>query len=423
MQPSRPLALLAFFLLLHVLNQIDRNLIASFGPEIVRDLGLGRTQFALITGLAFTSVYAVTALAAGVLADRYGRLRIMAAGLAIWSGFTALSGAATGFASMLAIRPLVATGEATLVPTATATLAERFEASWRATAIGVFFMGVPLGIGASFLIAGKLGPILGWRAVFLMLGLLGLLLVLVVLALARNEPRMAAAQSPAPARALLADLWQELRTNADLRLSILGSILMHVYLAGSPFVKLWLVAERGFDGSRVAVSYGSTLVVFGLIGAALGGWLADACAARLPGGRASFLALFVAILSPLIIAFRLAAPGTWLFQAGMVAGIVFFSAFYGPAFAIMQSAAPPRLRASATGLAMLLVNVLALGLGSLLIGAASDLLLANGKKNALTIPLLVADAVSLLSLFCFARIGWRQWRQRDRAMPASASAS
>ena len=144
------------FLLLHVLNQVDRNLIASFGPEIVRDLDLGRTQFGIVTGLAFTSVYAVTALAAGVLADRHGRLRVMAAGLATWSGFTALSGAATGFATLAAARPLVATGEATLIPTATAILSERVPPSWRASAIGLFFMGVPLGIGASFLLAGQL---------------------------------------------------------------------------------------------------------------------------------------------------------------------------------------------------------------------------------------------------------------------------
>ena len=65
-RPQRPVLLLVFFLLLHVLNQVDRNLIASFGPEIVRDLGLSRTEFGIVTGIAFTIAYAVTALAAGV---------------------------------------------------------------------------------------------------------------------------------------------------------------------------------------------------------------------------------------------------------------------------------------------------------------------------------------------------------------------
>lgn len=420
MRPLNPFVVLAFFLALNVLNQIDRNLIASFGPEIVRDLALDRTQFGIVTGLAFTSVYALTALAAGVLADRHGRLRVMAAGLATWSGFTALSGAATGFLSLVAIRPLVATGEATLVPTATALLSERFAAGRRATAIGLFFMGVPLGIGASFLLAGRLGPVLGWRGVFLALGVLGLVLVAGVLAMGRGEARAPRATqgTPVPARALLADLWREVRGNTDLRLGILGTILMHVTLAGGPFVKIWLVEERGLDTNHIATSYGSAVLLFGVIGAGLGGWLADAYAARFRGGRAAFLALVIALLAPFIIAFRLVDPGSWLFQAGMAAGILFFSAFYGPAFAILQSATPARLHASATGLAMLLVNVLALGLGSLLIGAASDALLAAGSHNALTLPLITADAISLLSLFCFARIAWRQWQRPPRPLAA-----
>lgn len=413
-RPHRPAALLGFFLLLHMLNQVDRNLIASFGPEIVRDLGLSRTQFGVVTGLAFTAVYALTALAAGVLADRFGRTRIMAAGLATWSGFTALSGAARSFATLVAIRPLVATGEATLIPTATAILAERFSPQRRATAIGMFFMGVPLGIGASFFLAGRLGPLLGWRGVFALLGLAGLVFVLGVLGLKDQHSPPPLQESPAPeraARAVLGDLLAELRGNADLRLSLLGSVLMHVYLAGGPFVKLWLVEERGFTAERIALTYGAAVVVFGVIGAALGGSLADWYARRFPGGRAMFLALFVALLAPLIIAFRFAAPGSPLFFAGMAAGILFFSSFYGPAFAVLQSVSPPHLRASATGLAMLLVNVVALGLGGLVIGAVSDRLVALGRHDSLTLPLFAADLVSLLTILCFVRIGWRDWRR------------
>ncbi|NBU78511.1 MAG: MFS transporter, partial [Sphingomonadaceae bacterium] len=129
----RPFGLLFLFLVLHILNQVDRNLIASFGPEIVADLNLSRTQFSIVSGLAFTAPYALTALAAGILADKYGRTRVMAAGLATWSVFTALSGVARSFWTLAAMRPFVATGEATLVPTATALLSEKFTVDRRAT--------------------------------------------------------------------------------------------------------------------------------------------------------------------------------------------------------------------------------------------------------------------------------------------------
>lgn len=409
---QQPVLLLGFFLLLHVLNQVDRNLIASFGPEIVRDLDLSRTEFGIVTGVAFTAFYAVTALGAGVLADRYGRTRILAFGLATWSGFTALSGMARSFVSLVSIRPLVATGEATLIPAATAILSERFPAARRATAIGVFFMGVPLGVGASFFLAGQLGPVLGWRGVFVLLGLIGLVLVSGVLAL-KDKPVSAIerAEPVRSARAVLADLGRELRVNGDLRLSLAGAVLMHVYLAGGPFIKLWLVEERGYPSQGIATTYGLAVVIFGIIGAALGGALADWYARRFRGGHAMFLTLFVAALAPFVVAFRFADPGSVLFYAGMAAGILFFSSFYGPAFAVLQSVTPQRLHATVTGLSMLLVNILALGLGSLAIGAASDMLLAQGSDAALTIPLFVADLVSLLTILCFARIGWREWQR------------
>jgi MFS family permease len=417
-RPYRAFGLLGLFVLLHVLNQVDRNLISSFGPEIVAALGLTRTQFGIIAGLAFTVPYALTALTAGILADRYGRTRIMAAGLMTWSGFTAASGLARSFATLALVRPFVATGEATLIPAATALLSERFPAERRATAIGVFFMGLPLGVGASFFIAGRLGPVLGWRHVFILLGLIGVVLSAVVLRLRDGKAALPGAETaPAPsARMILADLSREFRTNSDFRLSLLGAILMHVYLAGSPFVKIWLVEERGFRGDLIASTYGLAVIVFGLLGAGLGGTASDWYARRFAGGRAAFLAIFIAILAPLIVAFRFAAPGSGLFYAGMGAGIVFFSAFYGPAFAVLQSVTPTRLHASATGLTMLLVNVVALGLGGLAIGAASDHLARHGSHFALTGPLFVADMISLLTIPCFAVIGWRARRAHSGAV-------
>lgn len=408
-RPWRRFGLLGLFLLLHILNQVDRNLIASFGPEIVAALDLSRTQFSIVSGVAFTVPYALTALAAGVLADRYGRTRIMAAGLVTWSVFTAFSGMARSFFTLAAVRPFVATGEATLVPAATALLSEKFPVERRATAIGLFFMGLPLGVGASFFIAGQLGPLLGWRNVFILLGLIGVVLSVVVLRLRDGGARPSAEESAQPrsGRTILADLARELRQNGDFRLSLTGSILMHVYLAGSPFVKIWLVEERGYRGDEIASTYGLAVILFGLLGAAFGGAASDWYARRFAGGRATFLALFVTLLAPLIIAFRFAEPGTVLFYAGMGAGILFFSSFYGPAFAVLQSVTPARLHASATGLSMLLVNVLALGLGGLAIGMASDALAARGSHFALTGPLFAGDLVALLTIPCFAVIGWR----------------
>ncbi|MFN5903033.1 MAG: MFS transporter, partial [Novosphingobium sp.] len=138
-----PVGLLLFLLTLHIINQIDRQLVAAFAADIMHDLDLSRSQFALIAGLAFSGVYAFAALYAGVLADRLGRVRVLSAGLGIWSLFTALAGLAQGFWTMLAARPFVAAGEATLVPTASNIILARVSERHKAAALGLFFAGIP----------------------------------------------------------------------------------------------------------------------------------------------------------------------------------------------------------------------------------------------------------------------------------------
>jgi MFS family permease len=177
---GRPFALLTLFLGMHVINHVDRHLVASFAPQIMADLALSRSEFALIAGLGFSIVYAANALGAGLLADRIGRVRVLTAGAGTWSLFTAACGLATGFWSLLAMRPFVAAGEATLVPTATNILLSRTPERARATAMGLFFMGIPLGVGGSYLVAATLGPAIGWRYCFFLMGAIGIIGTLAV---------------------------------------------------------------------------------------------------------------------------------------------------------------------------------------------------------------------------------------------------
>jgi predicted MFS family arabinose efflux permease len=241
-QRAAPWGLVSFFLLLHVVNQIDRQLVASFASDIMRDLALSRSQFALIAGLAFSSVYAVTAVAAGLLADRIGRVRVLTTGVGVWSLFTGLAGLAQGFWTMLAARPFVAAGEATLVPTATNIILIRTPERSKAAAVGLFFAGIPLGIGGSFLIAGVLGPTLGWRGCFLLMAGLGILATLAVSRVKDAAPSQAVQHSMG---GQLAEWWQLFRTNPRLRWASAGLVVLHAHVATSPFVQLWLHDDKG----------------------------------------------------------------------------------------------------------------------------------------------------------------------------------
>ena len=176
----RHYAFLGFLTLLNVMNFVDRQLLGSFANFIVPDLGLTNTQFGLLTGMFFIVFYSVMGLFMGALADMVNRTRLIAAGLALWSALTALSGAARGFWTLAAPRMLIGVGESIMTPTAMSLLADRFPAARLGFASGFYYMGVPIGVGVSLLIAGYLGPAIGWRNCFYLLGGIGLALAAVM---------------------------------------------------------------------------------------------------------------------------------------------------------------------------------------------------------------------------------------------------
>ena len=179
--PLRHYGFLAFLTLLNVMNFVDRQLLQSFANFIVPELGLTDTQFGLLTGFAFIVFYALMGLFMGAAADMLHRPRLVAAGLALWSLLTAISGAARGFVSLALPRMFIGVGESVLTPTSMSMLADRFPPAKLGFAAGAYYMGVPIGVGASLMIAGYLGPAIGWRNCFYALGAIGLCLAVVML--------------------------------------------------------------------------------------------------------------------------------------------------------------------------------------------------------------------------------------------------
>lgn len=396
-QPTRlSLRLLLFFLLLHMINQIDRQLVAGFASDIMRDLSLSRSQFALIAGLAFSSVYAVTAVAAGLIADRVGRVPVLTTGVGVWSLFTGLAGMAQGFWSMLGARPFVAAGEATLVPTASNIILARTPERHKATALGLFFAGIPLGIGGSFLIAGLLGPRLGWRGCFLMMAAIGVVATLAVSRVRDAAPRHANLPSM---RGQIGQWWELIQRNPRLRWASLGVVFLHAHVATSPFVQLWLHDDKGMVQADANRLYGLMFIVFGLIGSFGAAALTDWARRRFGMDRALSILIMLGLLVPLIIGYRWAPAGSPAFLAGMAASILFMTMIYGPLFSVIEEQLPAHLKATSTGINMLVLNIFMVGGLALGIGVASQQLAAAGSSISWTIPLLCADAVAFSGLF------------------------
>ena len=145
---------------------LDRNLLSAFANYIVPELGLSNTEYGLLTGLVFLIFYSIMGLFMGMLADTVNRTRLISGSVALWSALTAASGMAWGFVSMAIPRMFIGVGESILSPSAMSLLADRFPQSRLGFAIGFYYLGAPIGAGLSFLIAGFLGPIIGWPNYF-----------------------------------------------------------------------------------------------------------------------------------------------------------------------------------------------------------------------------------------------------------------
>lgn len=400
---NKPVAVLIGLLLIHVLAHIDRNMLLGFSPQITGELKLSNAQYGFLTGAVWVLSFGFMAVFMGTLADRFSRTKVMAFGVLVWSICTAASGYAQSFEQMVIARFFVATGEAALVPAAISLISEIFTAQRRSSAVGVFFIGIPLGIGLSFVIAGSLGVNLGWRGTFMLLGVIGAAITLPLLLLKDTRDANTAHERGAPFAQQVKSVIASLRASRALRQTMIGFVLIHFAFAGLSFVQLWLVRERGFDGAAIAKQMGGLQILFGTLGAVLGGVASDRLSKYFKGGHATVLTLMVLVCAPLMLAYRFATPGSALFFVGMCAGFFLPLATYGPSNALIQALTPVNMRSTITGATMMLINVFAIAIGNVLVGAVSDRLAANGSGVALTTMLLVTDALVALSV-------WFYWR-------------
>ncbi|WP_255343557.1 MFS transporter [Cupriavidus sp. UYPR2.512] len=418
-----PSAVLASLLVIHVLAMVDRNMLLGFSPQIIADLHLSNAQYGFLVGAVWVLSYACSVVFLGSMADRLSRTRILAGGVFVWSLCTWASGHAQSFEQMALARFFVAIGEAALVPTTVSLLAELFVQERRGTAMGIFFMGIPLGIGVSFLLAGTFGAVHGWRTTFYALGGMGIAVAVLLAGLKDDRGQLPAHERGAPFMQQVRDTLGLLRRSPALSLMIAGFALFHFFFVGLAFTQLWLVKERGMDAAAIASRIGMLQLVFGAAGSVVGGVLGDRMAQRLPGKHAAVVVLFIAVCAGPMIAYRFAEAGSWVFYTGMCAGFFLPLALYGAGNGGIVNLTPPQMRSTVTGFTMLSVNVFALSIGNVVAGRAVDVMKAQGAANPLSHVVLATDILGIASILFFALAAVaiaRQQRAAAGGIPACA---
>ena len=171
---------LSVLVVVYTFNFIDRQILAILLPAIREEFGVSDVWLGFLTGTAFALFYIILGIPVARYADRHNRRNLIALALAVWSGMTALSGVAANMTHLVLARIGVGIGEAGCSPPAHSMIADYFPPERRSTAMGIFTLGISFGIMIAFLAGGWVVENIGWREAFLVVGIPGIVLALLV---------------------------------------------------------------------------------------------------------------------------------------------------------------------------------------------------------------------------------------------------
>lgn len=393
----RNTSFLLFVTILNVINFVDRQFIASFANFIIPDLQLTNTEFGLLTGVIFIFFYVVSGLFVGTLADRYNRTKIIGVGVIVWSFFTAISGLAKNFITLAIPRLFIGIGESAMTPTTMSILADRYEIKKLGFAAGFYYMGVPLGVGVSLIIAGYLGPVIGWRGCFYLIGSIGIVLGLVML-FVKDSPRknITSTTKQKSFSEIISLLFEALTRSKSLILTIAAGTIYHLNLGASVFDQVWAIQDKGLDRAAFAQASGWIFTIFGILGSLFGGKFSDWALKNYNLPRTWFLLVLTLLSMPFAFTRYLDPDGT-LFWVGICVAAFGLGCFYGPVFAVIQELVPPSIRGTIVGFNLVCLNLIGFVPGSIIAGVVLDNMLASGVEMPYT-NTLVAFSVMFLIL-------------------------
>ena len=398
--PSYRQYVLILLMTVYALNFVDRTLIAVVAQPIIESFQLTDAQWGLLYGPPFAIFYAVMGLPIALWADRSNRVHIISLCIVLWSIMTALCGVAIGFFTLLLFRIGVAIGEAGCTPPANSLIGDYFIARKRATALGVYSMGVTLGsvlanvfggpiaqmqgidvgnwlsgIGLGWLFSGlDWTNIEGWRVAFVAVGLPGVLVAWLVWASIKEPPR--GYSDPPSQSADRAPDWSE--TSAELRrkpsfwwMAIAASLVAFVGYGLISFQAPFLQREHGLSVRDAALQFGAPLSLMAAIGTFLGGYVTERLTERSPTAVAWVPALGVAIAVPAYAAAFFSKDLTTVFVLWGI-GAVFHYSYLGAQYNIGQGVVSNRSRATAIAVLLILVSLIGNGIGPYFVGFMSD---------------------------------------------------
>jgi len=337
---------------LNLLNYIDRNVLFAVQPLVQDEFHITKAQVGYLTS-AFLLCYMVAAPFVGPLADRYSRKLIIVIGAIFWSGLTLLTAVTHTYTELLVRHTLVGVGEATFVTIAPTFVADLFAESKRGRILGIFYLAIPVGSAAGYLLGGHLAPQYGWRFPFYIAAAPGFLLALLVLFL--KEPKRGQFDSleETPERGTILGLAR----NPAFLTAALGMAAMTFSLGG---IQVWmpqfLYSERHYSLEKANLIFGIIVVVDGVLASLAGGWLGDYLLPRMKSSYYFVSALGMALGVPFMIV-ALFVQGPLMFPAIGIAAF-FLLLNTSPLNAAIMNSVGAHIRATAIAVGIFIYHLL-----------------------------------------------------------------
>jgi len=274
---------LGLLLVVYVFNFIDRQILTILLEPIKQDLELSDTALGFLTGFAFAFFYTFAGIPIARWAASGSRTTIIALGLFLWSAATALTGFARGFVHLAAARVGVGLGEAACSPPAHSLISDYFPPERRATALGIYALGIPIGGAIGTLAGGWINELFDWRTAFLVVGLPGVALALVTRLTLREPPRgrfdapAAAGAQRESIREVFAFLWG---LRSFRHMSFAAALHAFVGYGAAAFAPSFLIRIHDFSTGELSTWLAGIAITFGSLGTYLGGSFTDGLAQR-----------------------------------------------------------------------------------------------------------------------------------------------
>ncbi len=385
--------ILGILMVIYGINLLDRSLVALVQEKIKPEFHLSDLQLGLLGGTAFAVCNGLAGLPMARLAERFNRIGVLAIATALWSLMTALSGLAISFPMLLLARFGVGIGEAGCLPPTQSVISDYFPADKRTSAISIHLTAIPIGTVLAAMIGGVVADHYGWRMAFMVLGAPGLLVAAICWLTVKEPPRSSAASSSgAVGGARMAEApdfraaFAELRSKSSFwHIALATGLVNFVAVGNGQYVISFLLRVRHISLSQAAIILGPLVGGVTVLAVWATGKALNALAQKDRAWLGLWPGIGMLINVPVAICAYL-SPSLWIQVPLQMVALACSSSYLISLYTTAQGVVQPRVRATASAVVIMVINLIGYGLGPPVIGALSDFMQAHVVAFGLSDP-------------------------------------